>query len=411
MDHAGIHSCTKNLPFENAWFKCLVLYLAVSFTRIHELVGIGFLRPGMILTIALTFFFIQSNRFSIIFNKQILLVCLFTALLIVFVPFAKNNYFAFQIAKGMVLMLPFLFSIAILIKDLHRLHRLIWLIVFFTAFVAVYGLTHSGRGVSGVVADENDLALFLVTFLPFSFFLLAQRPSGLKKIMLLSVIALSILSVVATWSRGGFVGLVAMLGVYFWFSKNKAKVLLFIAVLVGVLFAYGGEEYIQEISGITETGGGTAQGRIQSWKAGWHMFLDHPLGVGGNNFPMHFPDYQSDYFSREMWGRVAHSLWFTLIPETGIIGILIFLCLLKTNVKNICLLRKFRSKNNTNDYSDIYKKYYFDLSTAFIASFVGFFAAGTFLSVLYYPHFWLLTVLVFSVRNISDRELQQTQQV
>ncbi len=411
MTQAINYNAAQHHPFEKLWYLCLVIYLIIYFTRVHDLAGIGFLRPGMILTLILAFFFILSNRIDIVHNKQILLILLFTLLLVIFVPFTKNHYYAFQTAKVMLLMLPFLLSIVILMNDRQRLNSFIWLFVFFTVFNAVYALTHGGRGVSGVVADENDLALFIVTFLPFSFFLLAQRPAFFKKIMLLAVIALSIVAVVATWSRGGFVGLVAMLGVYFWFSQNKVKILIFIAILIGILFAYGGEEYVDRISEITEPGEGTAQARIQSWKAGWDMFVDNPLGVGGNNYPMHFPDYQSDWFSRDMWGRVAHSLWFTLIPETGIIGILIFSSLLITNFKYIFFLRRSIFVNNMNKNTDQHDKYYFHLSTAFIASFAGFFAAATFLSVLYYPQFWLLTVLVFSVRNTADRELQQAQQV
>ncbi len=411
MTHAVKYNAVQHQPFEKLWYLCFIIYLIIYFTKVHDLAGIGFLRPGMILTIALTFFFIFSNRIDIVYNKQILLILLFSLLLVIFVPFTRNHYYAFQAAKVMVLMLPFLLSLAVLINDRQRLNSFIWLFVFFTLFNAVYALTHGGRGVSGIVADENDLALFIVTFLPFSFFLLAQRPAFFKKIMLLAIIALSIVAVVATWSRGGFVGLVAMLGVYFWFSKNKAKILFFIAILIGLLFAYGGEEYIDRVSEITEPGEGTAQERIQSWKAGWDMFLDNPLGVGGNNYIVHFSDYQSDWFRRDMWGRVAHSLWFTLIPETGIIGIVIFSSLLITNFKYVFFLRRSFLVKNENNHAHQHDKYYFDLSTTFIASFAGFFAAATFLSVLYYPQFWLLTVLIFAVRNIADRELQQAQRV
>ena len=42
---------------------------------------------------------------------------------------------------------------------------------------------------------------------------------------------------------------------------------------------------------------------------------------------MHFPEYQGERFKKGMWGRVAHSLWFTLLPETGVLGVVIFLAL------------------------------------------------------------------------------------
>ena len=75
---------------------------------------------------------------------------------------------------------------------------------------------------------------------------------------------------------------------------------------------------------VLDTKEATANDRMLSWEAAWDMFLEHPLGVGGNNFPVHFQEFQSDEFSRGMWGRQAHSLWFTLIPELGIFGIMIY---------------------------------------------------------------------------------------
>jgi len=67
---------------------------------------------------------------------------------------------------------------------------------------------------------------------------------------------------------------------------------------------------------------GTGKERVESWKAGWRMFLDHPIiGVGALNFGVWFAEYFPER-SHMMWGRVAHSLYFTLIPEMGIIGTL-----------------------------------------------------------------------------------------
>jgi len=41
-------------------------------------------------------------------------------------------------------------------------------------------------------------------------------------------------------------------------------------------------------------------------------------------------------------------------------------------------------------------KFFTNLSTAFMASFAGFFVSATFLSVLYYSHFWFLTAFVIA---------------
>ena len=153
------------------------------------------------------------------------------------------------------------------------------------------------------------------------------------------------------------------------------------------------------MSTITDLGESTATARIESWKAAWDIFIDHPLGVGGNNFQVWFNKYQTEYFKRGMWGRVAHSLWFTLIPELGIVGIYIYFALLYQNIKDIFYLKNI---NNSDDYDIKYINY---LSLAFLASLAGYFASGTFLSVLYYSHYWYLTAIVIATRNITNNYL------
>ena len=163
---------------------------------------------------------------------------------------------------------------------------------------------------------------------------------------------------------------------------------LFLALL---MFVFGGDSFRKDIGTITDTKESTANERLLSWEAGWAMFLDNPLGVGGSNFPIHFPEYQSKEFERVMWGRAAHSLWFTLIPETGIFGILIFFLIIRLNLQDIKYLYGFRE-------NDLFSKFAITL----YASFAGFFCAATFLSALYYPLFWYSTVLVVSARKIAD---------
>jgi O-antigen ligase len=170
-----------------------------------------------------------------------------------------------------------------------------------------------------------------------------------------------------------------------------------LSIIVSILYLTVGDEYISEMKTVTDTEGGTAVSRIESWKAGWRMFLDNPLGVGGNNFQVRFPEYQGEHFQRGMWGRVAHSLWFTLIPELGIIGIWIYFMLLIVNLKNVFFLKSLKDTSN----NDI--KYLQHVGLAMLASFVGYFASGTFLSVLYYAHYWYLIPILVASNNIAVR--------
>jgi O-antigen ligase len=131
--------------------------------------------------------------------------------------------------------------------------------------------------------------------------------------------------------------------------------------------------------------------------AAWRMFKDNPIGVGPGQFAIHFPEYQGDAFgAHNMWGREAHSLWFTLLAELGIPGAILFAAHIRANWKALQRLRKLPPIEG--------RPLPVVLSTAFLASFAGYFAAGTFLSSLYYPHYWFMSALLVATDRAMARK-------
>ncbi len=384
------------------WFFGLALYLIVDFGRPQSLLPIlGAIKPGLLTTAILLFFLINSGKTGKSSIRQVKLVLLFIGLLAIYVPFARNNFWAYQIVRNMVLMVPFLLSIIIVIDSRMRIITLFKILGAILVFIACYGLLHGGRGPGGIITDENDLCLFLVTFLPVIFFLFPQGGGMYAKMLYGAIIFLVLFTIVATFSRGGFVGLMAMGTVYWLFNKKKMLTLLFALLLGSVLFMYSGDQYRQEMSTVTDTKENTANARLLSWQAAWNMFKAHPLGVGGNNFPVYFQDYQPEGLKRNMYGRQAHSLWFTLIPETGILGIVIYFLIIRMNIKDLFFLRKINDESGNVGADNFMSQ----LSTTLLASFAGFFASASFISVLYYPEFWYLTAIVVSVRNVALKDI------
>ena len=167
--------------FERRWLFIVTLYLIVELARPQSIFPIGFLRPGVITIVLLFFFTVFSGKATACINKQILLIFFFVSLLIAYIPLATNNFKAYQVSLGMCLMIPLILSVSILINSRKRIIYLFWTFGLIVTFVSCYGLLHNGRGPGGIVSDENDLCLFLVTFLPFIFFLLTQQRQKYKK--------------------------------------------------------------------------------------------------------------------------------------------------------------------------------------------------------------------------------------
>ena len=93
----------------------------------------------------------------------------------------------------------------------------------------VYGPDHS------MIADNNDFALALNMALPFFFSLARTEPNRRVRLFMGFLFLATIPAVFFTYSRGGFVGLLAVLGVLLMKSKQK---LILIPVMLMVL-AFG----------------------------------------------------------------------------------------------------------------------------------------------------------------------------
>jgi hypothetical protein len=404
MTDTSKRNLKKKVKTYSPWFVFTLLYLVIDYGRPQDILPIGFLRPAMFMILTLTVFVLFDRKFLNPKEKQTKLIWAFIALTAVYVPFAVNNFFAYTTTKTMLLYMPFILSTIMCVISMGRLKSIMFIAACIMIYVSCYSLFYKGVGSGNYFKDENDLGLYVNMWIPFCYFLFAAEKGKLKKIVYASGLLIGIASIVVSFSRGGLIGLICVFFVIWLFSPRKVISLAIVCVLAALVFFLAPKDYWSRMETIKDTSKGTAHERILSWEAAWDMFLDNPLGVGGNNFQVRFPDYQSSEFLKGMWGRVAHSLWFTLIPELGIVGIIIYFLLLYYNIKDILYLKGINKGKKDGDL--LYLQYF---SRGTIASFAGYFATGTFLSVLYYPHYWYLTGLIVAAVNIGKKTLSETE--
>jgi putative inorganic carbon (hco3(-)) transporter len=388
----------RSVSAYSSLFTLSIIYIFFDYARPQALLPfIGFLRPIFICIAFLTILLVTKGALKDTKSRQTKLFLLFNLLIMAYIPFARNNMAAFQTSMGMLAFIPFMFAVMASVNTVPRLKKFMNVLVFIMIFQAVYALTHKGMGSGNYFLDENDLSLYINMWLPFCWFLFPTAENTKIKALYIIGMVSGLASIVVSFSRGGFVGLIAM-GIVAWLYSSKKVISLFVvAIFALMVYVLGGAQYIHEMSTITDTKERTANERILTWEAAWRMFLDNPLGVGGNNFQKSFHRYQSAELKRGMWNRVAHSLWFTLLPELGIFGVIIFFMLLWYNLKDIFLLKNMREKVSAEAI------YFRQIALAFLVSLVGFFASATFLSVLYYPHYWYLTAIIVAAVSTAKR--------
>jgi probable O-glycosylation ligase (exosortase A-associated) len=378
-------------------FVLVLVYLLFEYGRpMDDLTFLRAIYPGAVIIVLLILACLSTGKPPVFTGRQTKVMWLFIFLLAVFVPIAVNNHWAYLVMITVLKYMPFFIAVILFVNTFDRLRKLFGFWVLLMLYLAIRGIINKGIGGSNFLGDENDFSLLMNMMIPFGISFALYERNLRKRIYYLAASGLAVASVLASFSRGGFLGLVAVVICFWLFSPRKVLALAFVALFCGVVYFTASEKYWTRIETSTATNEGTAKQRLDSWEAGWAMFKDHPLGVGGANFGFLFPLYQPESMRKNMWGRAAHSLYFTLLPELGIFGVLIYGLLLFYNLRDIVWLKRWNAEGDDETRFAHY------LGLAFLASLMGYFTSGTFLSVLYYPHYFYMTGMIVASRRFYE---------
>ena len=267
----------------------------------------------------------------------------------------------------------------------------------------------TATGQESFLGDGNDFSLSLNIVIPYCIYLCFISRSKSMKLFFLALTVLFVLAIVATSSRGGSIGLAAML-FYHWLKSNKKiKSLIGLAILAIIVSLYAPSIYFERMGTIKDyESEGSAQGRIVAWKSSIRIAADHPLtGVGAGHFSVSFgTGYRPPGVGRtDMAWLTAHSTYFLALGELGIPGILVVLGLITSNlVWNSRIIRSLGTENaSVNQFSD--KKLFICLNS----SLIGFAVSAAFLSATYYPHLYILAGVMETARHSYRRRQENVE--
>ncbi len=380
----------------NVWFFLTLALFAIHYGRLYP-AAFEVARPFALLSLTVgALLFLSRKDFIQWKYPQMQAVWFLIGWMLIGIPFALNYGNAFMTTRNVMMFLPFMLSIIVLINDVKKLRILVNVILFVAILNAVRGfLLFDGPGrntminLGAFLGDPNDFSLYLNMMIPFAYFMfLQERRWNFMKLFYGLTLGFMIAMVVMTFSRGGMVGLVAAGVIMWWFSPNRAATFaLGMLALIGV-FLFSGDGYISAMSTTTDLSHSTIQHRFTLWSAALNMFIDHPImGVGVSNVPFHIADYVQHNNNPYFIFVVAHSIWFTVMAEGGLIGAVLFGWLIFANWSGATRLTRVRQIDSDSRYLRHY-------GAATLASMVAFLASGSFLTVNYYPHIWYLTAMI-----------------
>jgi putative inorganic carbon (HCO3(-)) transporter len=238
--------------------------------------------------------------------------------------------------------------------------------------------------IGGLFANPNDLALHFVTFFPIVLTLGLAALNPIKKLMYFLVAVLILAGTVVTFSRGGLLGLVFVVGALVWrlAYKNKALVGL---IAVGLLAAFLIITPSAYRSRVSNTSDASAEARLGELKRSILITVTHPLlGVGMNNFIV--------YSNTE---HATHNAYTQVSSEIGIPALLAYILFLWTGLKRIGRLphpRKLPKKDNFLPY----------LAVGLQASLVGYMVSSFFASVAYLWYLYYLMAYIICVTRLYE---------
>ncbi len=233
--------------------------------------------------------------------------------------------------------------------------------------------------------DVNDLALLFVVTLPFAFFMLKES-TKYQRLLLLAAIALMIVGIIKSGSRGGFLGLLIISALLLIRSSKQARKYALIAILGGAIIfvAAAPAAYWARISTILslkkDYNMNLQTGRMKVWENGLKMIAAHPLtGVGINCFSIAHADYSGTKINIS-----PHNSFIQIAAELGIPGFLLFVAIIFTSIFAARRVRRLTKEGAV-------PQEFWWLAAAIEVSFIGFILPAALLTHAYSPIFCFLT--------------------
>lgn len=212
----------------------------------------------------------------------------------------------------------------------------------------------SSARVTGLATNANEAARYFVIALVFFYYLRTKTDSAWLKVFYLIGIFITFFGVFFTVSRSGILLLFGAFGLILIFQPQvKNKVSLIVLMVVGLIalsfFSDSIFQIIRDIFPAIQEGTDTVGLRYNLWRAGWKMWLDHPLtGVGIGQYNYTLWRYMIGMEGPTVGSTTPHNTYVQVLSETGIVGFSLFIGLLFRAFRNLWLSP---SRLNSDDES------------------------------------------------------------
>lgn len=301
----------------------------------------------------------------------------------------------------------FIFLTLMVMQSEERIKALVTVatlsIAFFGIKGGVYTILKGGGGKvlgpdGGFIAGNTEIALALVVTLPLMRWLQLQTTN--RKLRIVAGVAMFLIgvSILGSYSRGGFLALAAVAGILIWKSRKRFLLApMVVAAAVGLL-AFMPQEWHERIDTIENyQQDRSAMSRLDAWTFAWNMTKDRPIGGGG------FEAFQReayDIWMPEARPFDAHSIWFQILGEHGYVGLALYVLFWVTAWRTGSkVMRLCRSHPEL-----LWAK---DLAGMIQTAMVGFWVGGSFLGLAYWDYPYILVAALVATLVVVEQRVKR----
>jgi probable O-glycosylation ligase (exosortase A-associated) len=317
-----------------------------------------------------------------------------------------------RLAKIMV----FAFVITAVVRTRLDIHALLLAVALGMGFVGLseglfYLVSGGGHKIVGnrSVGDNNALAVVLLMVVPVIVYLASQAEVRIVKLIGFASVGLVVTAIIGTFSRGGLIGLVALVLFMLAQSRRKGVGLLAVTVVAVIVVLVAPESWYHRMDTISDASQDSSfMGRVVAWKISTMIALARPLFGGGFHAVQHA--FAWSYYGHDMqllsfiptpepdvFPHAAHSIYFETLGDLGFIGLILFLGLIVTIYRNASVTRRLATGRPDLRWAA-------DLARALQASLVAYMVAGAAVSMSYVDFFYILVAVSSLLRRLVAAE-------
>ncbi|HXE26922.1 MAG TPA: putative O-glycosylation ligase, exosortase A system-associated [Stellaceae bacterium] len=389
-------------------FIGVLVWSWVSFMSPHRLVwGIGDSLPWAVIVGSVGIAgWLVSERRRIPMDATTVLLALLAILFTISTYYSLVPDLAWVKWQAILKEFVFFFITAALVTNRVRVHALMWIMVISISYYGIKGgvftlLTGGTYRVWGPamseISDNNQLAAALVMVLPLMNYLGRQSKNEILRFGSRISMGFCLLSILASYSRGAFIALAAMV---LWLWRHTRHKLISVVVIGGTLagaVTFMPSDWVARMSSIQNyEQDASAEGRLQIWATAIKIAVARPLVGGGFYAP--YTQSVVDQYSPGVQARAVHSIWLEVLGENGFPAFFVWTALMLVGLANCRFIIR-----RTKDIPEL--RWANDLGHMSIVALLGYAVGGSFLSLPYWDFYYTLLVLIACVRRITVQEL------